>query len=33
MNFIVTQDRFQIILGSLEEKISTDNPFRFVYGY
>ncbi len=30
MNFITTQDRFQISLSSLEDKISVDNPVRFV---
>ena len=30
MDFIVTQDRFQITLSSLEDKISVENPVRFV---
>ncbi len=30
MNFITTQDRFQISLSSLEDKISVDNPVSFV---
>ena len=30
MDFIVTQDRFQITMGSLEGKISAENPVRFV---
>ena len=30
MNFITTQDRFQVSLSSLEDKISVDNPVRFV---
>ena len=30
MNFITTQDRFQISLSSLEDKIGVDNPVRFV---
>ena len=30
MNFIATQDRFQMTLGSLEDKITDDNPVRFI---
>ena len=30
MNFIAIQDRFQISLSSLEDKITADNPVRFV---
>ena len=30
MDFIGTQDRFQITLSSLDDKISVDNPVRFV---
>ncbi len=30
MNFITTQDRFQISLSSLEDKIVVDNPVSFV---
>ncbi len=30
MNFIAAQDRFQISISSLEDKISSDNPVRFV---
>ena len=30
MDFIVTQDRFQITMGSLEDKISVENPVRLV---
>ena len=30
MDFIVTQDRFQITLSSLDDKITVDNPVRFV---
>ena len=30
MNFIVTQDRFQITLSSLDDKITVDNPVCFV---
>ncbi len=30
MNFIATQDRFQITLSSLDDKITVDNPVSFV---
>ena len=33
MNFITPQNREQIAFGSLEDKITTDNPVRFVDGF
>jgi len=33
MNFITPQNREQITFGSLEDKITTDNPVRFVDGF
>ncbi len=30
MNFIAAQDRFQVTLSSLEDKIIDDNPVRFI---
>ena len=30
MNFIAAQDRFQMTLSSLEDKIIDDNPVRFI---
>jgi transposase len=30
MNFIATQDRFQVTFGSLEDKITDENPVRFI---
>jgi transposase len=30
MNFIASQDRFQMTFGSLEDKITDENPVRFI---